>query len=248
MSDWNGEAGLFVLLMMFVLWAAKAAYGYWTWSLPQMMEDLKTGPLPLNAVGLSFWQRLMEAYNDIGEVKKSTRIKLHTAITLFLAIGLFLQFIKIIRQKQINMHRWVGRAVIVVALLATPSFGILIAGLPFPIAQYFEYPVLFAIPYFGIKGWLQIRNKQVMDHKASMIMFSSCFFYFGVQRLVMIAFGRLHSGPWAKFTPLGPWSEWTEKEYELFFGLSIALAFPITFGVAIGRAYVLQNLPKQKEA
>ena len=72
-----------------------------------------------------------------------------------------------------------------------------------------------------------------------MIMFASCFFFFGVQRLVLMAMGPLHSGPWARYTPLGPWKEWSEREYDLFFNLSIAAAFQITFGCAMYKAYIV---------
>ena len=108
-----------------------------------------------------------------------------------------------------------------------------------PVAQYAEYPVIIGIPYYGIKGVLQARNKQIQDHKASMIMFASCFFFFGVQRLVLMAMGPLHAGPWAKYTPLGPWKEWGAKEYDTFFNVGIAIAFPITFGCATYKAYLV---------
>lgn len=93
------------------------------------------------------------------------------------------------------------------------------------------------IPFYGIRGYLQIRNKQVMEHRASMIMFASCFYYFGVGRLVMVAMNIIHSGPWAKYTGLGDWREWSKEDVHDFFGISIAIAFPITFGIAAYNAY-----------
>lgn len=110
-------------------------------------------------------------------------------------------------------------------------------------SRYAEYPIVFMIPYFGIKGWREVRNKQIMDHRASMIMFSACFYYFFVQRLIMMLFNAIHhqSTPWARYTGLGPWQQWTEAEYNAWFGISISCAFSITFGFAVYNAYIGPN-------
>ena len=205
-------------------------------SFDEVIADLKGAPLPLNEAGVAYWKSMLTPY--YGE--KKAQIRAHLAITLFLSVALCVQFLKVVRQKAITAHRVLGRITILVALAATPGFAMLIAGMTEkPIAQYAEYPAVLGIPYFGIQGVLQARNKQIADHKASMIMFASCFFFFGVQRLVLMAMGPLHSGPWARYTPLGPWKEWSEREYDLFFNLSIAAAFQITFGCAMYKAYVV---------
>ena len=232
----------FVGTVLTVVWAAKSFVGYHYWTWDQLIEDVKGAPLPLNDAGLAYWIGMLKPYVDDGPVKKRAIMQMHTKITLFLAVALMIQFLKIVRQKAMPVHRWLGRVTLLVALLATPGFAMLIYGLPHPVAQYAEYPIVLAIPYFGIKGWVQIRAKQIADHKASMIMFSACFFYFGVQRLMLMAMGLLHSGPWAKYTPLGPWKDWTSEQYHHFFGISIVLAGFLTLGGATYKAYVVPTL------
>ena len=165
----------------------------------------------LNEAGVEYWLGMLKPYVNDGPVQKRSIIQMHTKITTFIAVALFIQFLKIVRQKAMPIHRWLGRSTITVALLATPGFASLIYGLPHPVAQYAEYPIIVGIPYFGLKGWKEIREKKIQDHKASMIMFSACFFYFGVQRLMLMAMGVLHSGPWAEYMPLGPWKDWTAE-------------------------------------
>lgn len=114
----------------------------------------------------------------------------------------------------------------------------LFSGFSHQTAKYVESPVLFMIPYYGIRGYLQIQNKQVVEHRASMIMFASCFYYFGTTRLVLMAMNAVHSGPWAKYTGLGDWREWSTEDVHDCFGIAIAIAFPITFGIAAYNAYL----------
>lgn len=77
-----------------------------------------------------------------------------------------------------------------------------------------------------------------MEHRASMIMFASCFYYFGVSRLVMMMMNIIHSGPWAQYTGLGDWRNWSSQDIHDGFGISIAVAFPLTFSVAAYNAYI----------
>lgn len=81
-----------------------------------------------------------------------------------------------------SVHRWTGRALILVAVGASPGFFSLILNFrASKIVQYAEFPIPFMIVYFGLNGWRQVRNKEIQAHRASMIMFSGCFFYFAVQ-------------------------------------------------------------------
>ena len=239
---------LFAGTVLTVVWSVLSYVKYHNWTFGQLVEDLKGAPLPLNDAGLEYWLEMIQPYVDVGPVKKRAAIQLHMKVTLFLSVALFIQFLKIVRQKAMPIHRWLGRTAICVALLATPTFVVLIYNFKHPVGQYVEYPFALGIPYFGIRGWMQVREKKIMDHKASMIMFSSCFFYFGVQRLMMVALGAVHSGPWAQYTPLGPWKEWTAEQYNTYFGVSIALAALITLGGAMYKAYVVPTLAPPAKA
>ena len=232
----------FVGTVLTVVWAVKSYVQYHYWTFDEMVEDVKGAPLPLNEAGVEYWLGMLKPYVNDGPVQKRSIIQMHTKITTFIAVALFIQFLKIVRQKAMPIHRWLGRTTITVALLATPGFASLIYGLPHPVAQYAEYPIVVGIPYFGLKGWKEIREKKIQDHKASMIMFSACFFYFGVQRLMLMAMGVLHSGPWAEYMPLGPWKDWTAEKYNTFFGVSIALAGFVTLGGAMYKAYVVPTM------
>lgn len=46
-GDWIKFAGL----CLFVVWSAKQAFGYFTFSYEELMEDFGNAPLPLNAAG-----------------------------------------------------------------------------------------------------------------------------------------------------------------------------------------------------
>jgi hypothetical protein len=228
-----------------VLWALKSAVAYYTWTLEEMVEDVAASPLPLNDNGVQYWKEILSPYTDLGPVKKRSAIQMHVSITLVMAIGLCLQFMKTIRKKNMSVHRWVGRATLITACLSYPHFVQLLNGFEQQTAKYMEAPILLGIPYFGIKGWLAIRNKQIAEHRANMIMFGACFYFFGVARLVMMAMNLIHSGPWAKYTGLGDWREWTGEDVDDFFGISIALSFQITFGIAAYNAYyVVPGKPK----
>jgi hypothetical protein len=224
-----------------VAWALKSLIAYHTWTLDEVMDDVASSPLPLNENGLEYWRNIVAPYYDLGPVKKRSKMRAHTVITSFIAMGLCLQFIKRIRQTNLDFHRYVGRFTLALTLIAYPHFVKLLEGFSHQTAKYMEAPVLFMIPYYAIRGWQQIRNKQVMEHRASMIMFASCFYYFGVSRLVMMAMNVIHSGPWAKYTGLGDWKDWSTENVDDFFGISIAIGFPLTFGVAAYNAYYGPN-------
>ena len=97
-----------------------------------------------------------------------------------------------------------------------------------------------------VSNCYQAYTKDISAHRASMIMFAACFFYFGVQRVVLALMTPLHSGPWAKYTPFGPWKEWGSLQHDQLFGVGTAIAFPLTFGIAAYKAYVVPTLPKPK--
>ena len=147
-------------------------------------------------------------------------------ITLFLAVALFLQLWKRTRSlggKGKPFHTWLGRITILVALGSIPHFTHLVLNFFHKTTAYAELPIVFLIPVFGIKGWSEIRNGDWRSHRASMIMFSACFYYFGVQRLTIALFGAIHheKSPFAKYLPLGPWSQWNEDDYNEMFGIGI---------------------------
>ena len=144
----------------------------------------KGAPMPLNA-GFKYFETnfLRPAYNE-----KKVPIQVHTAVTAFI----------------MSAHRSAREEGApegdVGAPLARPApsdrhprcaVQLRHAGAP-PAEntrRYAEHPLIFFILYYAIKGWLEIRNKQTQAHRSSMIMLSSCFFFFAVQRLVMLPFG-----------------------------------------------------------
>ena len=102
-----------------------------------------------------------------------------------------------------------------------------------------------AIPYFGIKGWLEIRQKDITSH-----MFASCFFFFGIERLVMTLSGLVHQGVIGEYMPLGPYKDWTVEDYENNFNIIAMITVPITFITAMYVAYIVpyNTLRKANEA
>jgi len=229
-----------------VVWAVKSLVAYHGWTLEDIMADFEGSPMPMNEAGLLYWKNnIFVPY--MGE--KRGRIQFHTIFTTLMAIGLSVQFTKAIRRNAMVVHVWGGRATVAFALLGLPALFKLLHGFGMPTAQYVEMPVLYMIPYYGIQGWRQARAKQIQAHRSSMIMFSACFYYFGVQRLVMMALGPLHSGPWAKYMPLGPYVDWDDDDHSHAFSSAIALAFPLTFGLAASQAYggVTSPLTKTKQ-
>ena len=246
MGFWSyaASAGTFLT----VLWAAKSAVAYYTWTLDDMMEDVASSPLPLNQNGIQYWKDILAPYTDLGPVKKRGAIQMHMAATLAIAAGLCVQFMKTIRRKNMDVHRWVGRATLLASLLCYPHFVSLLDGFGHLTAKYVEAPILLGIPYFGVQGYRAVRAKNIAEHRSNMIMFGACFYFFGVARLVMMAMNVVHSGPWAKYTGLGDWRDWSGGDVDQFFGISIALSFPITFGVAAYNAYVLPGKSKPKTA
>ena len=229
--------------VLFIGWTAKSFVGYHTFSLEEAMEDIKQAPLPLNDVGLNWFKNTL-LVRSYGEGKDNTQM--HMKITLFLAIALFLQLWKRTRGlggKGKPFHTWLGRISILVALGSIPHFTRLVFNFPHRTTAYAELPVIFMIPFFGIKGWSEIRNGDWRSHRASMIMFSACFYYFGVQRLMISLIGVIHheKSPFAKHLPLGPWSQWNEDDYNEMFGIGICAAFVVTFSVATYNAYIGPN-------
>lgn len=193
------------------------------------MEDFGNAPLPLNAAGKEYFSDMIKTYADIGNIKKKAIIQFHTGATTLIALGLFVQFLKVVRMKAMNVHRWTGRATILGALLATPSFFKLVANqIDKAGAMYAEYPIAVAIPYFGVKGWVEIRNKDIASHRASMIMFAASFFFFGLERMVMALWGPTHSGVLAQYMPLGDWHDWTKKDYNEWFNIVALFSVPVT--------------------
>ena len=217
-----------------MVWVTMSGVKYFLWDEEQALADLKGAPMPLNDAGFKYFETnfLRPAYNE-----KKVPIQVHTAVTAFIMAALIVQLVKKVRQKAMWVHRWLGRLLLIVILAALYSFAMLVHRQPNKIGRYAEYPLIFFIPYYAIKGWLEIRNKQTQAHRSSMIMLSSCFFFFAVQRLVMLPFGFLHSETLGPYLPLGPWKNWQEKEYETMFGHAIVLAGMITFSVAYYKAY-----------
>ena len=208
------------------------------------MKDLASAPLPLNENGIEYWKNnFVDPYFDLGSVKKRSKMLAHTSITTIIAIGLCIQFIKRIRQKNMDIHRIVGRITLVIILITYPHFAYLLSGFSHQPSKYIESPILIMIPFFAIRGWLQIRNKQVMEHRASMIMLASCFYFFGVARLVLMLMKVVHSGPWAKYTGLGDWKLWSYADVHDAFGIGMAFTFLITFGIGVNRAYFVPGAP-----
>jgi len=58
--------------------------------------------------------------------------------------------------------------------------------------------------------------------------------------MLMALFKILHDEnfPTAKWAPLGPWQNWTAAEYEAYFGITVAMAFGLNFGIAVYNAYI----------
>jgi hypothetical protein len=145
-----------------VAWALKSLVAYHTWTLDEVMEDVASSPLPLNENGLAYWRKFLASYY----AEKQSQMRSHTMITTLIALGLCIQFIKRIRRDNLNVHRIVGRLTLGATLIAYPHFVKLMAGFSQQTAKYVQSPVLFMIPYYAIRGWVQIRNKQVMEHRA----------------------------------------------------------------------------------
>ena len=228
-----------------VLWALKSVSMYHSWTLDELVQDVASSPMLLNENGIKYWKEvILSPYTDLGPIKKRAAIRLHVVTTCLIATGLGLQFIKTIRRNNTNVHRWVGRATILLSFLSYPSFVKLLGDFPNQTGRYSMYPLLIGIPTFGVKGWLAIRNGNISEHRANMIMFAACFYFVGVSRLIMMFMTFIHSGPWAKHMGLGHASEWSEEDVADCFGLSIAFSLHVTFGVAAYQAYYLPEKSK----
>jgi hypothetical protein len=149
-----------------VAWALKSLIAYHTWTLDEVMEDVASSPLPLNENGLAYWRKLVAPYY----AEKQSKMRCHTVITTLIALGLCIQFIKRIRQDNLDVHRIVGRLTLGGTLFAYPHFVKLLAGFFHQTGKYMESLVLFMIPYYAIRGWIQIRNKHVMEHRARWVL------------------------------------------------------------------------------
>ena len=229
-----------ILSIAFIGFAVKSLVSYHKFSLEEQLEDVKGSPLPVNEAGLKWFKDMLFA-RAYGEGQQRTRT--HTIITSFLAVALFLQLWKKSRSfggKGKPLHVWLGRATILCALLGIPHFWELVSNFPHRPTMYAEYLILLMIPFYGLKGWWEIRVKDWQSHRASMIMFSACFYYFGVQRLCMLILGVLHheKSPLASHLGLGKWQNWNTEDYNAMFGIAVWSAFVLTFGVATYNAYI----------
>lgn len=117
----------FIGTVLTALWAAKSLVAYHTWTFEQQVADAANSPLPLNEAGVKFFSALLKPYNDPSQ--KQSMIRTHTIITLFISVSLMIQLMKTVRANAIWLHRWLGRATILVALAATPGFAVMVAGL-----------------------------------------------------------------------------------------------------------------------
>ena len=225
-------------MMATIIWAMKSFILYSSIYGPdEIYADFEHNsmlPIKGNFAGVKWYQQLVD---ELTSGDKKMRIQMHTMFMIYMTLGLAFQLTKKVRTNVIDLHRWVGRLTVTMALCFMPSLTRLVFGVSNPAAQYVELPVLAMIPFFGVRGWMQIRRKQVREHRASMIMFSACFF-FPVQRLAMYAMKALHEGWWAKYTPLGPWKNWYVSKYDVAFPTALWYAFIVTFGVATYLAYV----------
>jgi hypothetical protein len=113
----------------------------------------------MNKKGLEFWRsNIVLPYYNVGPIHKQSRIRTHTVITTLIAVGLCLQFVKKIRDKRLDIHRNIGKATLVLTLMCFPHFVMLIGGFFHQTAKYAEAPILFMIPYFAIRGWIQVSS------------------------------------------------------------------------------------------
>ena len=142
--------------VLFIVWTLKSFIAYHTWSLDQMVADIRTAPLPLNEAGVALFTKLFKAYVD--PLQKKDAIQTHMKVSLFLSIALVLQLLQRMRKKAMWIHRNLGRITIAVALLATPGFANLIYNWKTGTAQYVDYLIIFLVPYYGIRGWYQVES------------------------------------------------------------------------------------------
>jgi len=140
------------------------------------------------------------------EKKLSTR--LHMVVTCPIALGLLIQLTPAIRSKFPQVHRIVGRFTLLLSILMTPHWLLFIFN--FKVSkgtQLLELPLALAIPYFSFNGYQQIKTGKVKQHRVSMIFLSACFFFFGVQRIIMVLWVLFHSSKAvAAFSPISKYT------------------------------------------
>jgi len=240
-----GVAGVaaYVGMALFFIWNLKSAIVYYTWTRAAAEKDLLESPLiapwGLHPSVVKTWtDQIIASYYD--PKAKQAQIRTHMAASLLITVLLIFQLVPKLRRNFIWLHRWAGRFCIAFAVANLPIFWKLIMGFKLSrFTQYFEIPIWAAIPFFGIKGWLSARNKDIQSHRSSMIMFSSCFFFFGVQRLCILFVQAVHSLPATReHLPLGDISKVQGTDYwEVCFGSADVLAALLTFGVGAYNAY-----------
>mmetsp|Transcript_16756 Transcript_16756/g.40580 ORF Transcript_16756/g.40580 Transcript_16756/m.40580 type:complete len:250 (+) Transcript_16756:37-786(+) len=232
----------YVGLALFMVFNVKSTVVYWTWTRDAAIKDLMDSPLltpwGMHPAVVKAWTELLSPYFD--PKGKQGAIRMHMAVSMIITLLVTFNLVPMFRKKFMFMHRWLGRICITFAIINAPGFYKLVMNFgASKITQYIELPIIAMIVFFGIQGWVSVRDKNIQAHRSSMIMFSCCFFFFGVQRICLLLAHALHSMPTtSQFLPLGPISKISGADYwEVMWGLADVSAFMLTFGLGAYNAY-----------
>lgn len=170
-------------------------------------------------------------------------MRTHVLTSMIMAACLFNQFTPFLRKKNIELHRYSGRLFLILfAIMAVPLF-LMTWNLKLGWAvNWCEVPLAPLGVYFAVRGYYQIKAGDVEVHRASMIMMSPSFFFFGAVRLMALPFqfavvylGKVLGGPLNY-----PLAELDPPEYlNMMFGSSGILTLWLVYSVAVYNAYIV---------
>ena len=128
------------------------------------------GILAITGIGMSVLHYFRDPYNP-GFIKYSIITSLHIVPgTIYLVLAPF-QFLPLIRNKWMGIHRWVGRLIFVLALLVGTTAFFMAIVIPFSglieslTVGFFAILFLLAI----VKGLVNVRAKNIVLHREWMI-------------------------------------------------------------------------------
>lgn len=122
---------------------------------------------------------------------------LHRLLGLSLLFVGMLQFSPRIRSARPQLHRWLGRTFLSLALVVAASALVIALGYPYVGSQEQVFVVTVAIMAIGLAGmaWQRVRQRRFVQHREWMIRTLALFFFIAVQRLYTLPFLLLTDWP-----------------------------------------------------
>lgn len=177
--------------------------------------NILAGSLAIAGIGLSVLHYFIKPYNP-GFLKFATLTNLHIILGITYLVLAPFQFLAVVRSRSMAYHRWVGRVLLLFALIVGITAFVMSIVIPFSgwiesiIAGFFSLIFIWCI----VQGFLTIRTKKAALHREWMIRAFSLGIGIASTRLIFVPL---------YFSLVNP----TLKDIQILFITCFAIAFSL---------------------